>query len=109
MPLSVSWSRERLEAGRLAPVLPWPIVSGLAVTDSGPDTATTLELTGVDATYGGAPVLRTVDLRVRRSEMVALIGPNGAGKSTLLRVAGATLRPSAGSARLLGRDLRDLS
>ena len=72
----------------------------------------TLELRALDATYPTAraamPVLRSIDLGLERGEMLAVIGPNGAGKSTLLRVSAGTLRPSAGAACVLGRDLRAL-
>jgi iron complex transport system ATP-binding protein len=72
----------------------------------------TLELHGIEASYPGRPtaqpVLRGIDLRLDPGEMLALIGPNGAGKSTLLRLAGGVLRPSAGSASLLGRDLQSM-
>lgn len=45
-----------------------------------------LEMNGVEAGYGSRLVLRGLDLRIRRGELVALLGGNGAGKSTVLRV-----------------------
>jgi branched-chain amino acid transport system ATP-binding protein len=48
-----------------------------------------LECRGLAAGYGALAVVRDVDLRVERGEVVALIGPNGAGKTTtLLTLAG---------------------
>jgi branched-chain amino acid transport system ATP-binding protein len=44
-----------------------------------------LEVRGLHVAYGALPVLRALDLRVGRGEIVAVIGSNGAGKSTLLR------------------------
>jgi branched-chain amino acid transport system ATP-binding protein len=43
-----------------------------------------LQLDDLKASYGAAPVLRGVSLRVGPGETVALLGPNGAGKSTLM-------------------------
>ena len=44
-----------------------------------------LELAGLTARYGAAPVLKDLSLVVEEGEIVALLGSNGAGKSTTLR------------------------
>ncbi|WP_258547322.1 ATP-binding cassette domain-containing protein [Thalassospira xiamenensis] len=49
------------------------------------------------AGYGAAPVLKSVDIKVRQGEMVALLGANGAGKSTFLMALSGLLRPVSGS------------
>jgi branched-chain amino acid transport system ATP-binding protein len=61
-----------------------------------------LELVGVHAGYGGADVLRGVDLRVPRGAVVALLGRNGAGKTTLLRVIAGLVQPTGGDVHLAG-------
>ncbi|MGI8476141.1 MAG: ribosomal protection-like ABC-F family protein [Thermomicrobiales bacterium] len=55
-----------------------------------------------DATvaYGDRVVLRSVHLRIRSGDRVAVTGPNGAGKSTLLRMIAGSVAPSAGCVRL---------
>jgi ABC-type sugar transport system ATPase subunit len=45
-----------------------------------------VEAIGISKSFGGAPALREVSLRVRRGEIHALLGQNGAGKSTLVKV-----------------------
>ena len=47
-------------------------------------------------------VLDKINWTVRSGEHWGIIGPNGAGKTTLLRVAAAQVRPSSGSATILG-------
>jgi branched-chain amino acid transport system ATP-binding protein len=44
-----------------------------------------LEAVGMSAGYGGQPVIRDLDVGVRRGEIVGILGANGAGKSTTLR------------------------
>ena len=48
-------------------------------------------------------------LTVAPGERVALIGPSGAGKSKLLRVCTAAVSPSAGTVRIAGKNLAELS
>lgn len=48
--------------------------------------------------------LRGVSLEVKPGQIFGLLGPNGAGKTTLLKVLLGILRPSAGSARILGEE-----
>src|SRR4030095_12991922 len=67
--------------------------------------APVLEVTGLDARYGGVHALRGVSLEVCEREIVALIGANGAGKTTTLMSISQVLRPAAGSVRFLGREI----
>lgn len=68
-----------------------------------------LEVRGLTVGYGGAPVLRDVDLDVPAGSIVALVGANGAGKTTLLRTLSALVPPTRGSIRLDGQDLAGVS
>ncbi|MGH9358941.1 MAG: ATP-binding cassette domain-containing protein [Terriglobia bacterium] len=54
-------------------------------------------------------VLDSLDLTVESGETFGLLGPNGAGKSTTLKLFFRLIFPTSGSARILGRDLSDLS
>jgi len=67
---------------------------------------------GLAKTFGldkvAVPVLRGIDLDVRRGESLAIVGASGSGKSTLLHLLGGLDRPSAGSVTLLGHDLFSL-
>jgi heme exporter protein A len=60
---------------------------------------------GLGRAYGERVVLRDVAFSVPAGATLAVFGPNGAGKTTLLRILATLLRPHAGSARVLGREL----
>ncbi len=53
-------------------------------------------------------VLRDVNLRVDRGEMVAIMGPSGSGKSTLLFILGLFLSPTEGTYLFSGEDVLKL-
>ncbi|MFF7866427.1 metal ABC transporter ATP-binding protein [Streptomyces qaidamensis] len=63
-----------------------------------------VSLRGVRADLGSRPVLRGIDLTVRRGEVVALLGANGSGKSTAVRSIIGQVQTGAGEIRLFGTD-----
>jgi len=66
-----------------------------------------VEVAGIYADYGGAPVLRGVDLTVAEGTVGAVLGPSGSGKSTLLRIIAGLHRPTAGTVRIGDRVVDD--
>ncbi|MFB7312289.1 metal ABC transporter ATP-binding protein [Streptomyces sp. NPDC056192] len=69
-----------------------------------PDPVITLR--GATATLGARPVLRGIDLTVRRGEVAALLGANGSGKSTAVRSVIGQVPLTSGSVELFGTPLR---
>ena len=65
----------------------------------------TVALDGVGRAYGDRVVLRDVSVQVPAGATLAVFGANGSGKTTLLRILAGLLRPHAGTARVLGREL----
>ena len=57
---------------------------------------------------GAAAALQGLTLEIEEGELVVVLGPSGSGKSTLLRILAGLDRPSAGTARVFGHDLRTL-
>ena len=59
--------------------------------------------------FGGTRALDDVSFEIESGELFGFIGPDGGGKTTLFRVLVTLLRPDAGEATVLGRDVvRDL-
>jgi branched-chain amino acid transport system ATP-binding protein len=64
-----------------------------------------LVASGVVVEFGGLTAVAEVSLTANRGEVVGVIGPNGAGKTTLFGAIAGTVRTSAGTVRLGGRDV----
>lgn len=64
-----------------------------------------IEAVGLGRDYGATRALDALDLVVAPGTMVGLLGPNGAGKTTAMLLLATLLKPSRGTARLLGHDI----
>ena len=62
-----------------------------------------LKVNEVEAYYGRACALRSINLEVAEGSVVALLGSNGAGKTTTLRVISGLLRPTHGMVEFDGK------
>ncbi|THE63238.1 ABC transporter ATP-binding protein [Salinadaptatus halalkaliphilus] len=65
-----------------------------------------IRTTGLTKRYDGVLAVDGLDLRVERGEVFGFLGPNGAGKSTVINLVLDFVRPTAGSATVLGYDSR---
>ncbi len=57
----------------------------------------------------GGNILEDISLDVQPGEMIALVGPSGAGKTTLCNLVARFYDPTAGSIKIDGTDLRDIT
>jgi ABC-2 type transport system ATP-binding protein len=64
-----------------------------------------VQTSGLGKRFGTQAALDGVDLEVPRGSAFGFLGPNGAGKTTLIRLLLGLAEPTAGSMRLLGREL----
>ncbi len=69
-------------------------------------TRTAVSVNGLHKAYGKKVVLDGVDLRIGEGEVFALLGPNGAGKTTTVRILSTLIHADAGTASVMGYDLR---
>jgi ABC-2 type transport system ATP-binding protein len=64
-----------------------------------------IETRGLTKKFGDFTAVEGVSFAVRRGEVVGCVGPNGSGKTTTMRMLLGLLRPTGGSASVLGFDV----
>ena len=74
-----------------------------------PAFSTEIEYENVGFSYDSAPVLRGIDLRARKGEVIAIVGSSGAGKTTLLNLLPRFYDVTSGAIRVDGTDVRDVT
>jgi polar amino acid transport system ATP-binding protein len=66
-----------------------------------------VEISGLHKSFSKLDVLKGIDLRVRRGQVVCIIGPSGSGKSTLLRCVNLLEEPNDGTIVVNGTEITD--
>jgi ABC-2 type transport system ATP-binding protein len=65
-----------------------------------------VQVEGLTKKFGDFTAVESVSFRVRRGEIFGFLGPNGAGKTTTMRMLLGLIKPTGGTARVLGYDVR---
>ena len=68
-----------------------------------------IETRGLTKTYGSVRALDGLDLTIPRGGVYGVLGPNGAGKSTLFRILLGLIRPTEGTATVMGGAVGDVA
>ena len=77
----------------------------LTFVDAASDAPDHLQITNLRKNFGGAEVLKGVNLDVAQGRSTAIVGPSGSGKTTLLRLIAGFASPSAGRIALGGEEV----
>lgn len=64
-----------------------------------------IEALNIEKSFGNLKVLKDIDFRAEKSEVVSIMGASGAGKSTLLQILGTLSSPDNGTLRIDGTDV----
>ena len=65
-----------------------------------------LSVANLSKTYAsGFKALKSINLDIRKGEILALLGPNGAGKTTLISIVCGIVNPSEGNVTVAGHDI----
>ncbi|WP_400163513.1 ABC transporter ATP-binding protein [Brevibacillus sp. TJ4] len=67
-----------------------------------------LEIAGLSFGYRSNMILRHIQMRLNKGEVVSIVGPNGAGKTTLLKSMASILPPQKGAVKIGGVDVRSI-
>jgi len=70
-----------------------------------PDNGFAVQTIGLTKRFGNLTAVDGIDLTIKKGELFALLGPNGAGKTTTINMLCCLLKPTSGTARIMGYDI----
>jgi len=70
------------------------------------DSANVISVSSLSKYYDGLAAVDGIDFEVKEGEVFGFLGPNGAGKTTTIRMLTGLSQPSAGTAQVLGHDIK---
>jgi ABC-2 type transport system ATP-binding protein len=65
-----------------------------------------IQIFGISRKFGDIIAVNGIDLSIKEGELFSLLGPNGAGKTTAINMLCCLLRPSSGTAMIMGHDIQ---
>ncbi len=54
---------------------------------------------------GGIKAVKGIDMKIQKGQIYGFLGPNGAGKTTTIKMLSTSIKPTSGSARVMGYDI----
>lgn len=66
-----------------------------------------IEFHNVHKSFGKLEVLKGIDFKIEKGQVVTLIGPSGSGKSTILRCINLLEKPDSGTVLIEGQDITE--
>jgi ABC-2 type transport system ATP-binding protein len=70
-----------------------------------PDPSLAIQTFNLTRLFGNLVAVNAINLNIKQGELFALLGPNGAGKTTAIGMLCCLLKPSSGTAMLMGHDI----
>ena len=77
------------------------------MTSPGEGNPTAIQTLDISRRFGDFTAVDGVDLSIEQGELFSLLGPNGAGKTTTIKMLCCLLRPTGGTAVVMGHDIAD--
>ncbi|MGB5289796.1 MAG: ATP-binding cassette domain-containing protein, partial [Ignavibacteriaceae bacterium] len=66
-----------------------------------------ININNLSKNFGGAEVLKSINLTIESGKVTAIVGPNGSGKTTLIKTILGLVKPSSGTIEVDGENIRN--